>query len=200
MEYSRVECTLKCWCTVFYRVFPVWTRFARHSANTWNGDTKLGTWESSYTGLSDPQNSMSQHALVAELLLLEHFTGKSVKNRFAQQGVRILSMVIKLGVRESSTLWLSHAPIRLWIVARVAELLLLEHRHFTGKRGVTLKKMDWVFTWTGFLPALVITSLDRCRTGNSKEENGHTLFPKPARLNCVFGTILYQICMIPAKS
>ena len=131
MEYFRVKCALKCWYTVFYRVCPVWTRFARHSANTWNGDTKLGTWESSYTGLSDPQNSMSQLALVAELLLLEHhhFTGKSVKNRFAQQGVRILSMVIRLGVHKSSTLWLSHTPIRLWIVARVAELLLLEHRH-----------------------------------------------------------------------
>ena len=38
-----VKCALKCWYTVFYRVCPVWTRFARHSANTWNGDTKLGT-------------------------------------------------------------------------------------------------------------------------------------------------------------
>jgi len=36
--------------TVF---FSVWTRFARHSANTWNGDTKLGMW--SHIGLSDPQ-------------------------------------------------------------------------------------------------------------------------------------------------
>ena len=59
MEYFRVKCALKCWYTVFYRVFPVWTRFARHSANTWNGDTKLGLWESSHVGLSDPQNSMS---------------------------------------------------------------------------------------------------------------------------------------------
>ena len=135
MEYFRVKCALKCWYTVFYRVCPVWTRFARHSANTWNGDTKLGIWESSHIGLSDPQSSMSQLALVAEILLLEHghFTGKSVRNRFAQQAVRILSMVIKLGVRKSSTLWLSHTPIRLWIVARVAELLLLEHHHFTGK-------------------------------------------------------------------
>jgi hypothetical protein len=58
---------------------------------------------------------MSYLALVSELLLLEHrhFTGKSVKNRFAQQGVRILSMVIKLGIRKSSILWLSHTPIRL---------------------------------------------------------------------------------------
>ena len=134
MEYFRVKCALKCWYTVFYCVFPVWPRFARHSANTWNGDTKLGIWESSHIGLSDPQSSMSQLALVAEILLLEHghFTGKSVRNRFAQQAVRILSMVIKLGVRKSSTLWLSHTPIRLWIVARVAELLLLEDHYFTG--------------------------------------------------------------------
>ena len=35
---------------------------------------------------------MSWLALVAEILLLEdpHFTGKSVKNRFAQQAVKIL--------------------------------------------------------------------------------------------------------------
>ena len=38
------------------------------------------------------------------------------------------------------------------------------------------------------------------RTGNSKEAIGGTLFPKLSRLNCVFGTILYQICLIPAKS
>ena len=72
MEYFRVKCALKCWYTVFYCVFPVWPRFARHSANTWNGDTKLGIWESSHIGLSDPQSSMSQLALVAEILLLEH--------------------------------------------------------------------------------------------------------------------------------
>ena len=55
---------------------------------------------------------MSELALVAEILLLEHghFTGKSVRNRFAQQAVRILSMAIKLGVRKTSTLWLSHTP------------------------------------------------------------------------------------------
>ena len=40
-----------------------------------------------------------------------------------------------------------------WL-ALVAELLLLEDRHFTGKRGVTLKKMDWVITWTGLLHRL----------------------------------------------
>ena len=77
---------------------------------------------------------MSYPALVAEVLL-RHSTGKSVKNRFAQQAVRILSMVIKLGVRKSFTLWLSHTPIRLRIVARVAELLLLEDRHFTGSNN-----------------------------------------------------------------
>ena len=80
---------------------------------------------------------MSELALVAEILLLEHrhFAGKTVKNGFARQTVKILSMVIKLGVRKSFTLWLSHTPIRLPIVARVAELLLLEDHYFTGKEG-----------------------------------------------------------------
>ena len=55
---------------------------------------------------------MSELALVAEILLLEHrhFTGKTVKNGFARQAVKFLSMVIKLGVRKRSTLWLSHTP------------------------------------------------------------------------------------------
>ena len=137
MEYFRVKCASTCWYTVFCRVFPVLTCFACHSANTWNDDTKLGMWESSHITLSDPQNSMSELALVAEILLLEHrhFTGKTVKNGFARQAVKILSMVIKLGVRKRSTLWLSHTPIRLWIVDRVAELLLLEDHYFTGKWG-----------------------------------------------------------------
>ena len=65
--------------------------------------------------LSDPHNILSELDLVAEILILEHphVTGKSVKNRFTQQAVKFLSMVIKLGVRKRSTLWLSHTPIRL---------------------------------------------------------------------------------------
>ena len=46
----------------------------------------------------------------------------------------------------------------------------------------------------------ILASQDISRTGNSKEAIGGTLFPKLSRLNCVFGTILYQICLIPAKS
>ena len=42
------------------------------------------------------------------------------------------------------------------------------------------------------------------RTGNSKEESGHTTVIGISQdflvWNCVFGTILYQICMILAKS
>ena len=138
MEYFTVKCALKCWYTVFYvfsqsgLVLPATQRILGMVTQNLVHERALIP-----VGLSDPQNSMSQLALVAELLLLEHrhFTGKSVKNRFAQQGVRILSMVIKLGVRKSSTLWLSHTPIRLWIVDRVAELLLLEDHYFTGKWG-----------------------------------------------------------------
>jgi len=55
--------------------------------------------------------------------------------------------VIKLGVRKSFTLWLSHTPIRLRIVARVAELLLLEDHYFTGKRGF-LAHRTYVLTYT----------------------------------------------------
>ena len=93
---------------------------------------------------------MSELALVAEILLLEHrhFTGKTVKNGFARQAVKFLSMVIKLSVRKSSTLWLSPTPIRVLPVVRVAELLLLEDRHFTGKRGVTRKG------WSGLRTSL----------------------------------------------
>ena len=163
MEYFRVKCASTCWYTVFCRVFPVWTCFACHSANTWNDDTKLGMWESSHITLSDPQNSMSELALVAEILLLEHrhFTGKTVKNGFARQAVKFLSMVIKLGVRKRSTLWLSHTPIRLWIVVRVAELLLLEDRYFTGEEGSTLKKMERFRRWSGLRTSLE-RALFRC--------------------------------------
>ena len=37
------------------------------------------------------------------------------------------------------------------------------------------------------------------RTGNSKEENGHWHFPKLSRF-AFLATIVYQMCMIPAKS
>ena len=85
---------------------------------------------------------MSELALVVEILLLEHrhFTGKTVKNGFARQAVKILSMVIKLGVRKRSTLWLSHTPIRLCIVVRVAESLLLEDRYCSSKIAISQVK------------------------------------------------------------
>ena len=58
-----------------------------------------------------------------------------------------------------------------------------------------LNKLKKLEEKVGACVALFIPFLPR--TCNSKEAIGNTLFPKLSRLNCVFGTILYQI---PAKS